>query len=225
MVSVPSGLLTFLVSRSALRTMSRIFGVLLLCLFMACPDARSGEADKTILVFGDSLSAAYGLRADQGWVSLLDKRLAGKGYRVVNASVSGETTSGGRARLGRALEQHQPRYVILELGANDALRGLPLATARDNLSAMIDAIRARKADILLLGIQIPPNYGPAYTAQLRALYADLAKRYELPLVPFFLEGIALDERYMLPDGLHPNEAGQPRVLENVWKPLQDLLRR
>jgi acyl-CoA thioesterase I len=205
--------------------MSRIFGVLLLCLFMACPGARSAEQGKTILVFGDSLSAAYGLRADQGWVSLLEKRLAGRGYRVVNASVSGETTAGGRARLARALEQHSPQLVILELGANDALRGLPLNTARDNLTAMIEAIRARKARILLLGIQIPPNYGPAYTAQLRALYADLAKRYDVPLVPFLLEGVALDERFMLPDGLHPNEAGQPRVLENVWKPLQGLLQR
>lgn len=205
--------------------MSRIFGVLLLCLFMACPGARSAERDETILVFGDSLSAAYGLRADQGWVSLLEKRLADRGYRVVNASVSGETTSGGRGRLTRALDQHKPQLVILELGANDALRGLPLTTARDNLTAMIEAIRARKARILLLGIQIPPNYGPAYTAQLRALYSDLSKKYDIPLVPFLLEGVALDQRYMLPDGLHPNEAGQPRVLENVWKPLQGLLRR
>lgn len=192
---------------------------------MACPGARSAERDETILVFGDSLSAAYGLRADQGWVSLLEKRLAGRGYRVVNASVSGETTSGGRNRLARALDQHQPQLVILELGANDALRGLPLNTARDNLTAMVEAIRARKARILLLGIEIPPNYGPAYTKQLRALYADLAKKYDIPLVPFLLEGVALDERYMLADGLHPNEAGQPRVLENVWKPLQGLLRR
>ncbi len=176
-------------------------------------------------MFGDSLSAAYGLRPDQGWVTLLEKRLAGRGYRVVNASVSGETTSGGRARLGRALDQHRPSLVVLELGANDALRGLPLATARGNLSAMIESIQKAGARILLLGIQIPPNYGSAYTEQLRTLYDDLARRYQVPMVPFFLEGIALDERYMQADGLHPNAAGQPRVLENVWKPLQPLLQR
>jgi acyl-CoA thioesterase-1 len=205
--------------------MSRVIGLVLLCLFIACPAARSSEREKTVLVFGDSLSAAYGLRADQGWVALLEKRLVDRGYRVVNASVSGETTSGGRARLGRALEQHRPQIVILELGANDALRGLPIATARQNLAAMIDAIKAGGARILLLGIEIPPNYGPTYTAQLRDMYADLAKRNQLAFVPFFLEGVALDGRYMQPDGLHPNAAGQPRLLDNVWKPLQAILQR
>jgi acyl-CoA thioesterase-1 len=225
MVSVPSGLLTFLVSRSALRTMSRVIGALLFCLFIATSGARSSEREKTVLVFGDSLSAAYGLRADQGWVALLEKRIAGRGYRVVNASVSGETTSGGRARLARALEQHRPQLVILELGANDALRGLPIRTAAANLAAMVDAIQAADARVLLLGIEIPPNYGPAYTTQLRQMYADLARREDLPFVPFFLDGIALDERYMQADGLHPNAGGQPLILENVWRTLQPLLQR
>jgi acyl-CoA thioesterase I len=205
--------------------MSRVIGVMLVCLFMVCSGARSSERESTVLVFGDSLSAAYGLRADQGWVALLEKRLATRGYRVVNASVSGETTSGGRARLARALEQHHPQLVILELGANDALRGLPLATAKANLAAMIETIKASGARILLLGIMIPPNYGVAYTEQLRAMYADLARSNKLPLVPFLLDGIALDERYMQADGLHPNEAGQPRVLENVWKDIEALLKR
>lgn len=198
---------------------------MLVCLLMACSVARSSERESTVLVFGDSLSAAYGLRADQGWVALLEKRLATRGYRVVNASVSGETTSGGRARLARALEQHRPDLVVLELGANDALRGLPIATAKANLAAMIDMIKTSGARILLLGIVIPPNYGAAYTGQLRAMYADLARSNQLPLVPFFLDGVALDERYMQPDGLHPNEAGQPRVLENVWKDIEALLKR
>jgi acyl-CoA thioesterase-1 len=205
--------------------MSRIIGVVLFCLFIACSGARSSERERTVLVFGDSLSAAYGLRADQGWVALLEKRIADRGYRVVNASVSGETTSGGRARLGRALEQHQPQIVILQLGANDALRGLPIATARANLGAMVDTINASGARTLLLGIEIPPNYGPSYTAQLRDMYVTIARRNDLPFVPFFLDGIALEERYMQADGLHPNAEGQPRILENVWKTLQTMLRR
>lgn len=198
---------------------------MLFCLFIACSGARSSERERTVLVFGDSLSAAYGLRADQGWVALLEKRIADRGYRVVNASVSGETTSGGRARLGRALEQHQPQIVILQLGANDALRGLPIATARANLGAMVDTINASGARTLLLGIEIPPNYGPSYTAQLRDMYVTIARRNDLPFVPFFLDGIALEERYMQADGLHPNAEGQPRILENVWKTLQTMLRR
>lgn len=179
-----------------------------------------------MLVFGDSLSAGYGLRSvSEGWVAQLEKRVAGKGYRVVNASVSGETTSGGRARLPRALEQQHPDVVILELGGNDGLRGLPIPTVEANLTAMIDAVRSSGARLLLLGIQIPPNYGAAYTDRLQAMYASLAQRNKLPFVPFFLEGVALDDRYMQADGVHPNEAGQPRVLQNVWKGLEPLLKR
>jgi acyl-CoA thioesterase-1 len=204
--------------------MSRFIGVVLLCLFIACPGAWGSERERTILVFGDSLSAAYGLRADQGWVALLEKRLAGRGYRVVNASVSGETTSGGRGRLRRALDQHRPWMVILELGANDGLRGLPVATAAANLDAMITSARATHAQVLLLGIQMPPNYGPAYTTKFRAMFGELAARHTVPLVPFLLEGVALKPELMQADGMHPNAAGQPRVLENVWPVLAPLLR-
>jgi acyl-CoA thioesterase-1 len=207
--------------------MSRFICVLLFCLSLALPPATASEAprsrEKTVLVFGDSLSAAYGLRADEGWVAMLEKRLVPRGYRVVNASVSGETTSGGIARLPRALEQHRPGIVVLELGANDGLRGLPVPGTSRNLESMIESIRATGARILLVGIEIPPNYGPVYTTRFRGMYQDLARKYELPLVPFLLEGVALEERYMQADGLHPNAAGQPLVLENVWPRLEKLL--
>ena len=207
--------------------MLRSIGVLLLSLLLAWSRAQAAGADNTLLVFGDSLSAGYGLKAEQGWASLLQQRLAARGYgqRVVNASVSGETTSGGRSRLPRALAQHHPSIVILELGANDGLRGLPLATARENLAAMIDAIRASKAQVLLVGVQLPPNYGPAYTGAFSALYAELARQRRVAVVPFLMEGVALDERLMQSDGLHPNAAGQPRLLDTVWNALQPMLGR
>jgi acyl-CoA thioesterase-1 len=144
---------------------------------------------------------------------------------VVNASVSGETTSGGKARLGRALSQHQPELVILELGANDGLRGLPVGAARANLGEMLDAIAAAGARTLLVGIQMPPNYGPQYARSFNAMYGELARERKLPLVPFLLDKVALDSSYMQPDGLHPNDKGQPILLENVWPHLQPLLRR
>jgi acyl-CoA thioesterase I len=193
---------------------------------MTC-NAGAASGERTLLVFGDSLSAAYGLRADQGWVTLLQKRLEaqGYGYRVVNASVSGETTSGGRGRLARALNLHKPALVILELGANDGLRGLPVKDAQANLGAMIAAIRATKARILLVGIMMPPNYGRQYATGFAEMYKSLAATQKVALVPFLLDGIALDARLMQPDGLHPNAAGQPRVLDNVWLPLKPLLER
>jgi len=197
---------------------------LLACLLVTCSAAAS---ERTLLVFGDSLSAAYGLRTDQGWVALLQRRLQtqGYGYRVVNASISGETTDGGRARLARALSQHRPDLVILELGANDGLRGLPVKDIRANLAHMIDAIRQTKAQQLLLGIQIPPNYGQQYTKAFANMYVTLAKEQNVASVPFLLDGIALNKQLMQADGLHPNALGQPRVLENVWTSLQPLLRR
>jgi acyl-CoA thioesterase I len=143
----------------------------------------------------------------------------------VNASISGETTAGGRARLTRAMETHQPQLVVLELGANDGLRGLPLTDARTNIEAMIGAIRQRKAKVLLAGILIPPNYGARYTTDFAAMYTGVAQSMKVPLIPFLLEGAALDQRYMQRDGLHPNAAGQPVVLENVWKHLKPLLER
>jgi len=194
---------------------------------MAWSRAQAAGADDTLLVFGDSLSAGYGLAPEQGWASLLQPWLAARGYgqRVVNASVSGETTSGGRSRLPRALDQHHPAVVILELGANDGLRGLPLATASANLGAMIDVIKASKAQVLLVGVELPPNYGPAYTSAFRRMYAELARQHHVALVPFLMEGVALDPRLMQADGLHPNAAGQPRLLDTVWKALQPLLGR
>ena len=193
---------------------------------MTC-SAAAATGERTLLVFGDSLSAAYGLRAEQGWVAQLQQRLAteGYGYHVVNASVSGETTSGGRNRLQRALAQHRPAVVLLELGANDGLRGLPVKDSQDNLRAMIQAAQGSGAKVLLLGIHIPPNYGPRYTQAFDAMYTSLAAEHKVPLVPFILEGFALDPQYMQADGLHPNAAGQPRVLNNVWPQLKPLLER
>jgi acyl-CoA thioesterase-1 len=199
-------------------------------LFVTLLIASTGAAatgERTLLVYGDSLSAAYGLRTDQGWVALLEKRLEsqGYGYRVVNASVSGETTSGGRGRLARALDQHKPALVILELGANDGLRGLPVKDVEANLAALVTTVRAAKAKLLLVGILIPPNYGQQYTTSLAAMYSRLATAQKVPLVPFLLDGVALESRFMQADGLHPNALGQPRVLENVWPALKPLLER
>lgn len=181
----------------------------------------------TIVVLGDSLSAAYGIRVEEGWVSLMQKRLTlqGYGYRVVNASVSGETTAGGLARLPRALELHRPAIVILELGGNDGLRGLPIEQVRTNLDSMIRQSRAAGARVLLTGMRVPPNYGPAYTEKFHALYTDLARRYRLSLVPFLMEDVALDKTLLQADGLHPNERGQPVLLDEIWPLLQPLLKR
>lgn len=188
---------------------------------------NAAGADRTILVFGDSLSAAYGLKPEQGWVALLDKRLRtqGYGYNVVNASVSGETTSGGLQRLPRALELNKPEIVVLELGANDALRGLPLSIAQDNLSKMIGMVTKTGARILLVGSRIPPNYGPKYTADFVRMYSDLSARFHLPLVPFLLEAVALDSSRMQDDGLHPNALGEPAVLDTLWPQLVPLLKK
>jgi acyl-CoA thioesterase-1 len=189
--------------------------------------AAATPRERVLLVFGDSLSAAYGLRTEEGWVAQLQKRLQqqGYGYRVVNASVSGETTVGGRARLSRALDTHKPDLVILELGANDGLRGLPVKDASANLGAMVQEIQRRKARLLLLGILMPPNYGARYASDFANMYTTLAKEARVPLVPFLLQGVALDSRYMQADGVHPNAAGQPILLETVWTQLKPLLER
>jgi acyl-CoA thioesterase-1 len=181
-----------------------------------------------ILVFGDSISAGYGLaRVEQGWVALLQTRLKDQeyGYQVVNASVTGETTAGGLARLPRALMLHQPKIVILELGGNDGLRALPIAQMRANLVRMVDLASAAGAKVVLLGMRMPPNYGPEYTEQFRLCYSDLARDKKLSLVPFLLNDIALVPDLMQADGIHPNELGQPKLLANVWPSLKPLLRR
>jgi acyl-CoA thioesterase I len=185
------------------------------------------QAVATILVVGDSISAAYGMRLEEGWVALLQKKLASQGYkyRVVNASVSGETTAGGLARLPRALQLHRPEIVILELGGNDGLRGLPLAELRTNLESMIKQSQAAGARVLLAGMRMPPNYGPAYTEGFYGSFAELARRHRLPLVPFFLDGIALNDALMQADGIHPNAQAQPALLDTLWPKLQPLLER
>lgn len=184
-------------------------------------------ANRTILVFGDSLSAAHGLLPQQGWVALLARRLRRQGYRyrIVNASVSGETTAGGLARLPHELEVCRPAIVILELGANDGLRGLPLTLAEKHLAAMVRMARAAHARVLLVGILIPPNYGPRYTKQFAAMYPRLARAYHLPLVPFLLDKVALDPHLMQPDGLHPDARGEPLVLDTLWPYLKPMLTR
>ena len=180
----------------------------------------------TILVLGDSVSAGYGIESQQSWVSLLQAKLKsqGYGYRVINASVSGETTTGGLARLPRALELHRPKIVIIELGGNDGLRGLPLATSRGNLQKMIEQSRAAGAQVLLLGMKIPPNYGPRYAQGFEDVFRELASRYQLAFEPFFLERIALEPGMMQEDGLHPTAKAQPIMLDTVWPVLQPLLR-
>jgi len=179
-----------------------------------------------LLVFGDSLSAGYGIRVEQGWVSLLARKIEreGYGFRVVNASVSGETSAGGLARLPRALSVQQPRIVVLELGANDGLRGLPLDQTRDNLDRMISMLRAGHVAVLLLGLRLPPNYGERYTGGFMAMYQGLADQHHIALLPFLLENVALTPALMQADGLHPNEQGQPLLLDNVWPKLEPLLR-
>ena len=180
---------------------------------------------QTIVVFGDSLSAGYGLSQNQGWVALLQARIAQQKlpYRVINASISGETTSGGLARFSQMLTTHKPDIVILELGANDGLRGLPVSEMRSNLSAMIAEAKAANTKILLLGMKIPPNYGKKYTQDFSETYAILAKQHNIKRVPFLLEGVAGKPDLIQNDGLHPLAIAQPQLLNNVWMQLQLLL--
>ena len=179
----------------------------------------------TVLVWGDSLSAGYGLRAEQAWPSLLQQRLTASGspLQVVNGSVSGETTAGGRTRLPGALARIKPAYVVLALGANDGLRGLPLSLMRDNLKAMIDAARAAGAKVLLVGMRLPPNYGLSYAAKFQKTFTELAEDEDLALLPFLLEPIALRRDYFQDDGLHPTAQAQPLILDALWTQFQPLL--
>ena len=205
--------------RQAALTLSALWLALVLMLASSTALAASRPV---VLVMGDSLSAAYGIEQRAGWVSLLQARLDGKA-RVVNASISGETTSGAAARLPDLLGQHRPEIVVLELGGNDGLRGLPPGQMRTNLAAMIEASQAADAEVLLLGIDIPPNYGQAYRDAFTGVFTRLADRHDLALVPFLLEGVALEEELMQDDGIHPTAAAQPRILENVWPALAPLL--
>ena len=184
-------------------------------------------ANRTIMVFGDSLSAAYGLAPSQGWVALLADRAAAAGlpWRVVNASVSGETTSGGLRRLPEDLKRHKPDVVLIALGANDALRGQPIAASRANLEAMVRLARAARAEPVIVGLMIPPNYGIEYAREFRDMYPGIAKKNGLKLVHFLLDGVADKREFFQNDQMHPTAAAQPIILDNVWLVLEPLLKR
>lgn len=185
------------------------------------------SASKPILVLGDSLSAEYGLTHGSGWVALLEEKMQAQytDVTIVNASISGETTSGGRSRLPALLKKHQPKIVVIELGANDALRGLSLTATRANLQAMIDSAKENRAKVLLIGMQIPPNYGTAYTQQFANLYPKLAKQSKAALVPFMLEGVVGNPDYFQSDRIHPTAEAQPQILQNIWPHLKPLLQK
>lgn len=190
-------------------------------------NARASTSRK-LLILGDSLSAEYGLVRGSGWVALLEQRLSQQSIAatVVNASISGETTAGGRTRLPGLLRQHQPTHVVIELGGNDALRGFPLRTTQDNLQAMVDAARSAGAKVLLVGMQVPPNYGKRYTEDFANLFARVAQAKQIGLVPFLLKGVAdrPDARdWFQPDGIHPLAKAHPVMLDNVWSGLRPLL--
>ncbi len=191
-------------------------------------EARAVKESRKILVVGDSLSAEYGLKRGTGWVALLEQRLKqnGVGFGVVNASISGDTTLGGRSRLPALLDEHQPRILIIELGGNDALRGLPLKTSQENLNAMIRSGLEKGAKVLVLGMQMPPNYGPDYAKQMAKMYNDVAQSNRVTLVPFFLKGVAdIPDAALLfqADRIHPTEVAHPMMLNNVWPALKKLM--
>jgi acyl-CoA thioesterase I len=186
----------------------------------------AAAADKSILVLGDSLSAAYGIPRDRGWVALLAERLKRENpdYIVVNASISGDTSGGGRARLKPLLERHRPAVLVLELGGNDGLRGMPLAQMRTNLDAIIRDAHAISARVVLVGMKMPPNYGDVYAQSFEAVYRELARTHRIALVPFLLEDFADKPELFQPDRIHPTEAAQPLMLERVWAALKPLLK-
>ncbi|NOU41050.1 MAG: arylesterase [Methylotenera sp.] len=211
----------------------RLFLVLKIALLSLCilglvawAPAANAENPK-ILIVGDSLSAAYGIPQQQGWAALLQKKLQLKNYRydVVNASMSGETTSGGASRINTALQKTKPTIVILELGANDGLRGLPINEMITNLSNIIRQSKQSGAKVLLIGMQIPPNYGPKYAEAFSQSYQRLSQEHKIPLVPFMLKNIAVQPDLIQQDGLHPNALAQPMILENIWPQLKLLLKR
>jgi acyl-CoA thioesterase I len=200
---------------------------LLLLLLWLVSTAAQAAGPGTILVLGDSLSAAYGIPQRQGWVTLLQERLqaAKFRYRVVNASISGETSAGGASRVRALLAQDRPQVLVLALGANDGLRGLPVDEMRENLGNIIRAARRAKAKVLLVGMRLPPNYGPRYTREFYEAYGGLARRYRIAYLPFLLQGFADRREYFQADGLHPTAAAQPLITATVWKALRPLLAR
>jgi acyl-CoA thioesterase-1 len=201
--------------------MRRILPLFLLLVAFAAPAANV----PTVLVFGDSLSAGYGIDVDQSWTALLQSRLNSQGYehRVINASISGETTEGGKARINSALDNFDPDLLILELGGNDGLRGFPPQIMKDNLREIVETARDRGASVVLLGIRIPSNYGPRYTQAFEGVYRELAAEMDVPWIEFFMEGIALNEALMQDDGIHPNAEAQPILLDNAWPIIREAL--
>lgn len=195
-------------------------------LFLLCWLALSARAEPIVLVYGDSLSTGYGLPQGKGWVDLLAERLRSEklGYRVANASLSGETTLGGANRLVSVLAQHRPEVVVIELGGNDGLRGLSLEATKTHLTAMVDAVRKAGARPLLVGMQLPPNYGTAYTKKFQALFEEVARERKTPLVAFMLAGFGENRDYFQPDGIHPTVEAQPLILDNIWPVLRPLLK-
>lgn len=198
-----------------------------ICFFGLCllNSAQAGDQNRTILVFGDSLSAAYGFDVEKSWVSLLQQRLEEHNprYSVVNASISGETTRGGASRIEPTLAAHRPRVVLVELGGNDGLRGIGIETTRSNLNKIIEACISAGANVLLLAMELPPNYGQAYISAFRGIYQSLGVREDVTLVPFFLDGVAGDATLMQSDGIHPQAEAQPKLLDNIWPYLEPLL--
>jgi acyl-CoA thioesterase-1 len=194
--------------------------------FVACI-SQANAANPKILVYGDSLSAAYGVAKSQGWVAFLQKKLVDQHfqYDVINASISGETTSGGLTRLTTTLAKTKPNIIILELGANDGLRGLPVKEMAANLNAMITQSKKANVKILLIGMRIPPNYGPKYAESFSNTYPRLSQQHKVSLVPFMLENIAAKPKLIQDDGLHPNALGQPTMLDNIWPKLQLMLKK
>ncbi|MFK8029292.1 MAG: arylesterase [Gammaproteobacteria bacterium] len=199
-----------------------IIGLVLITVFPAAACEHTADEKPVILVVGDSLSSAYGMDIEQGWVSLLERRLEENSmdYRIVNASISGDTTSGGLSRVKKALPELDPALVVIELGGNDGLRGLPLKSMTKNLQDMINLSAKQGTQPVLLGMRIPSNYGPRYTKEFHAIYADLSEQHAVPLVPFFMEGIALKPELMQSDGIHPNVDAQSVLLNNAWPAIE-----
>jgi acyl-CoA thioesterase-1 len=207
--------------------MPRALRILVWLSFICLGWAAHAAHGKTVLVYGDSLSSAYGMPEQSGWVALLAQRLKRErpDYSVANASISGETTAGGLARIGPALERHRPAIVILELGGNDGLRGLPVAEMKKNLSAMVARAQKAGARVLLVGMRVPPNYGEAYTRAFERAFGEVAAERKVALLPFLFEGFGEKMEMFQPDRIHPNEAAQPAMLKNVWQALAPLLKQ
>ncbi len=205
------------------------FKFALLCIFFAFPvpgtHAETGPEGAAIIILGDSLSAAYGMEIGEAWPNLLRERLSDNGYayRIFNSSITGDTTQGGLARLPRLLQKHRPGVVILELGGNDGLRGLPIEVTVNNLSAMIENSQSVGAEVILAEMRIPPNYGRSYTEKFNEMYTSLSERYGITLLPFILQDIALEPGLMQADGIHPAAKAQPLILDRVWTVLEPLL--